>query len=941
VAAEAEFCLLGPLLVRRGAAVVPVTAGKQRVLLAALLLSANQPVSLDELDAALWGEAPPASARATLQNYVKRLRQALAETGPRIRTLPQGYLITVAPGELDVSRFEALLGRAGKAAEEGAWGRAAVQLRAALSLWQGEPLAGVPSQLLARREAPRLAELRLQAIEARIDADLHLGRHAGVIAELGQLAGAHPLRERLHALLMLALYRDGQQAEALAAYQRARRVLIEELGSEPWPELRRLQQQILTADPALLPPKPAAGAAAAVVPRQLPAAPAHFAGRAGELKALTGVLDAAAGGATVVISAIGGTAGVGKTALAVHWAHQVTEWFPDGQLYVNLRGFDPSATPVTPADAVRRFLDALGVPAGQIPSSPEAQQGLYRSLLAGRRMLIVLDNARDASQVRPLLPGGEGCLVLVTSRSQLSSLVAAEGAHPLILDMLSPAEARSLLEGRLGPERIAAEPRAAAELAGLCAHLPLALAIAAARAATHHGLPLAALAAELRDAAGRLDALDTGDAAASVRAVFSWSCRQLPAPAVRMFRLLGIHPGPDITAPAAASLAAIPDDQARQVLARLTRASLLAEHAPGRYAFHDLLRVYAAEQARRAGSHAARDAAIGRVLDHYLHTAAGATLLLDPAKEPIVLAPPRPGAAAGQPADHRQAMAWFEQEHQVLLAAVALAAGSGFDSHAWQLPWAMASFLQARGRWREWAAAQHTALAVATRLGDTAAQALSGRLLGMACAGLGDHDQARAHFASSLTLYQRLGDRLGQARIHLNLGGLAEHQGRYADALGHGEQALRLYQAIGHKANEAGALNDVGWYHCRLGDYQQARVFCRQALTLSAEAGNRWAEGNAWDSLGYAEHHLGNLAEAAVCYQRALSLNRESGYRFGQAATLTHLGDTRQAAGELAQARQAWQQALAILQDLQHPDADQVRAKLASTNDHAPRNPSA
>jgi DNA-binding SARP family transcriptional activator/tetratricopeptide (TPR) repeat protein len=941
VAAEAEFCLLGPLLVRRGGTVVPVTAGKQRVLLAALLLSANQPVSLDELDAALWGKAPPASARATLQNYVKRLRQALAETGPRIGTLPQGYLITVAPGELDVSRFEALLGRAGKAAEEGAWGRAAVELRAALSLWRGEPLAGVPSQLLAEREAPRLAELRLAAVEARIDADLHLGRHAGVIAELGQLAGAYPLRERLHGLVMLALYRDGQQAEALAAYQRARRVLVERLGIEPGAGLQRLQQQILAADPALLLPESAAGVPAAVVPRQLPAALAHFAGRAGELKALTGVLDAAAGGATVVISAIGGTAGVGKTALAVYWAHQVTEWFPDGQLYVNLRGFDPSGAPVTPADAVRRFLDALGVPAAQIPDSPEARQGLYRSLLAGRRMLIVADNARDAAQVRPLLPGGEGCLVLVTSRSQLSSLVTAEGAHPLTLDVLSPAEARSLLEGRLGPERIAAEPRAAAELAGLCAHLPLALAIAAARAATHPGLPLAALAAELRDAAGRLDALDTGDAAASVRAVFSWSYRQLPAPAVRMFRLLGIHPGPDITAPAAASLAAIPDDQARQVLARLARASLLAEHAPGRYAFHDLLRAYAAEQARRTGSHAARDAAIGRVLDHYLHTAAAATLLLDPAKEPIVLAPPRPGAAAGQPADHRQAMAWFEQEHQVLLAAVALAAGSGFDSHAWQLPWAMASFLQARGRWQEWAAAQHTALAVATRLGDTAAQALSGRLLGMACTGLGDHDQARAHFASSLTLYQRLGDRLGQARIHLNLGGLAEHQGRYADALGHGEQALRLYQAIGHKANEAGALNDVGWYHCRLGDYQQARVFCRQALTLSAEAGNRWAEGNAWDSLGYAEHHLGNLAEAAACYQRALSLNRESGYRFGQAATLTHLGDTRQAAGELAQARQAWQQALAILENLQHPDADQVRAKLASTNDHASRNPSA
>ena len=933
MAVEAEFCLLGPFLVRRGGAVVPVTAGKQRALLAALLLSANRVVSLDELNAALWELAPPASARVTLQNYVKRLRQTLAGTGgSRISTLPQGYMISVAAYELDVSRFEALRGRARKAADEGAWDRASVQLRRALSLWRGEPLAGVPSRLLTEREAPRLAELRLQAIEARIDADLHLGRHADVIAELGQLAGVHPLRERLYALLMLALYRDGQQAEALAVYQRARRVLVDQLGIEPGAGLQGLQQQILAADPALLLPErapgvPPAGGTAVVVPRQLPAGVAHFAGRTDELKALTGVLDAAAGGATVVISAIGGTAGVGKTALAVHWAHQVSEWFPDGQLYVNLHGFGPSGTPVTPADAVRRFLDALGVPAAQIPPSPEAQQGLYRSLLAGRRMLIVADNARDAAQVRPLLPGGEGCLVLVTSRSQLTSLVAAEGAHPLTLDVLTPADALSLLERRLGPERAAAEPQAAAELAGLCAHLPLALAIAAARAATRPGLPLAALAAELRDA-GRLDALDTGDAAASVRAVFSWSYRQLPQPAARMFRLLGLHPGPDITAPAAASLAAIPAHQARQALARLTRASLLAEHVPGRYAFHDLLRAYAAEQARHTGGQADRDAAAGRAFDHYLHTASSAARLLNPAREPVVLAPPRPGAAPGQPADHRQALAWFEAEHQVLLAATALAAGSGSDVHAWQLPWAVAPFLHARGHWREWAMTQRTALAVATRLGDTAAQAICSRLLAMACTNLGDHDQALGHYASSLTLYQRLGNRLGQAKVHQNLGALANRQGRYTDALEHAEQALRLYQATGDKANEAEVLNSVGWCHGLLGDYQQARAFCRQAVTLCAEVGHRWQEGNAWDSLGYAEHHLGNLAEAAACYQRALGLFRESGSRLDEAEALTHLGDTHQAAGELAQAQQAWQQALAILEDLQHPGADQVRARL-------------
>jgi tetratricopeptide (TPR) repeat protein len=404
-----------------------------------------------------------------------------------------------------------------------------------------------------------------------------------------------------------------------------------------------------------------------------------------------------------------------------------------------------------------------------------------------------------------------------------------------------------------------------------------------------------------------------------------------------MFRLLGLHPGPDISVPAAASLAAIAEADADRLLRELARAHLIAEHLPGRYAFHDLLRAYAADQAHAHDSQPERQDATGRVLDHYLHTAARAARLLQPAKEPVVLAPPRPGAAPGQPADYPQAMAWFEAEHQVLLAAVTLAAGSGFDLHAWQLPWAMVDFLQPRGHYQEWAATQRTALAAATRLGDTAAQALSGRLLAMACSELGDHDQARGHYASSLTLYQRLGNHLGEAKVHHNLGVLAERQGRYADALGHGEQALHRYQAIGHKANEAIALNDVGWYHGLLGDYQQARVFCRQALTLCAESGLRWIEGAAWDSLGYAEHHLGNLAEAALCYQRALSIAREAGDRFNEANALTRLGDTRQAAGELAQAREAWQQALAILEDLQHPDAGQVRAKLASTNGHEPQ----
>jgi tetratricopeptide (TPR) repeat protein/transcriptional regulator with XRE-family HTH domain len=694
--------------------------------------------------------------------------------------------------------------------------------------------------------------------------------------------------------------------------------------------------------PASLPGQPARAAPDGQVLRQLPAAVAYFTGRAAELATLTGLLGpAAVGRAPAVISAIGGTAGVGKTALAIQWAHQVAGRFGDGQLYVNLRGYDPSGTPVAPEAAIRGFLDALGVPPERIPPDPAAQAGLYRSLLAGKRMLIVADNARDEAQVRPLLPADPGSLVLVTSRSQLAGLAAAEGARLISLDVLSHTEAVHMLTARLGTARAAADPTAVDQIASLCAYLPLALAVATARAAARPGFALTALASELADSAGRLDALDTGDPGSSVRAVFSWSYRQLTGEAARMFRLLGLHPGPDICVAAAASLAGRAQPQARALLDELARAHLITEHLPGRYACHDLLRAYAAEQAHHTGSHARRDAAIGRVLDHYLHTAARAARLLLPSKEPVVLTPLRPGTAALQLADRPQALAWFEAEHHVLLAAITLAAGSGFDTHAWQLPWAVASFLQGRGHWQDWAVTQRTALAAATRLGDAAAQAVSGRLLAMAYTDLGDHDQARGYYASSLTLYQRLGNRLGEAKVHQNLAVLAEKQGRYADALGPAEQALGLYQAIGHKANEAEALNSVGWYHGLLGDYQQARVFCRQALTLSAEAGNRWIEAGAWDSLGYAEHHLGNLAEAAACYQRALSIVRESGDRFHEADTLTHLGDTRNAAGELAQAREAWQQALVILEDIQHPNAGQVRAKLASTTNPASLNPSA
>ena len=947
-----RLAILGPVAGSRGGVPVPLGPVRQRAVLTLLVLHAEAGLSRADIVDALWRGDPPGTAVTMVHGYITRIRGLLGHGQPVCAAAPgrsralswDGARYRLAPDavESDLTEFAKLADLARQAAASGDAAQACQRYEHSLRLWRAEPAADI--ELLQGHPAvTELSQRRAALIVNYAAAAETAGLHAQVLGHLQSLAGRAPLDERVHARLMIALAATGQQAAALGVYSDVRHRLDRELGIRPSRELADahllvLREQIVPA--TAQPPRPAE-AAGQPKPRQLPAPARHFAGRARKLSALTALLEGAAGEApgTVVISAIGGTAGVGKTALAVHWAHQMASRFPDGQLYVNLRGFDPSGNPVAPADAVRRFLDALCVPARQIPSSPEAQQDLYRSLLADRRMLIVLDNARNTEQVRPLLPGGPSCLVLVTSRNQLTSLVAAEGAHPVPLDLLTPAEADELLAQLLGRERLAAEPGVAAELAGLCARLPLALSIAAARAAMQPGLPLATLAGQLRDVGRRLDALDAGDLA-SVRAVFSWSYDNLGEPGARMFRLLGVHPGPDITAAAAASLAAIPLDQARHALTKLTRASLLAEPAPGRYAFHDLLRAYATELATATDTPADRQAATTRMLDHYLHTAARAALLRNQAKEPVALAPPRPGVAPEQPADDRQALAWFEAEHQVLLAVLTLAAESGFDTHAWQLPWAMESFLQPRGHWLEWAATQRTALAAATRLGDTAAQALSGRLLAKACTDLRDNDQALGHFASGLTLYHRLGNRLGEARSHQGLGVLAQRQGRYADALGHAEQALRLCQAIGDKASEAEALNDVGWYHGLLSDYQQARAFCRQALILSAEAGHRRLEGCVWDSVGYAEHHLGNLAEAAACYQRALSLFREVGDRFDEAETLTHLGDARHAAGEQAQAREAWQQALAILDDLQHPHAGQVRDKLraAASETAAPGN---
>jgi tetratricopeptide (TPR) repeat protein len=632
----------------------------------------------------------------------------------------------------------------------------------------------------------------------------------------------------------------------------------------------------------------------------------------------------------MVVSVVSGTAGVGKTALAVHWSHRVADRFGDGQLYVNLRGFHGNDSAVDPAEAVRWFLDALGVPPDQIPSSVSVQIGLYRTLLAGRRVLIMLDNARDADQVRPLLPGSSACMVVVTSRNQLTGLVATEGAYLLTLDVLARAEARELLAQRLGAARVAAEPEAVNSLVGLAARLPLALAIVAARAAAHPHFPLAALARELRESRGGLDAFAGGDQAADVRAVLSWSYRALSPAAARLVRLLGLHPGPDIATAAAASLADLPAARVRPLLSELTGANLITEHIPGRYHFHDLLRAYATELVHRPDSDAERRAATARMFSHYLHTAHAAAQLLDPHRLPITLDPLCPGVLPEELADREQAVRWFTTEHPTLVSAIGQAAGTGFDAQAWRLAGALVEFLARRGHWHDFAATQRTALIAAERLGDPAGQAHAHHGLGRAYGKLGRYQSAHAHYQHALNEFGALADRTGQGSAHLGTGWLFGLQGRYREALNHARLALDLYQSAGNRAGQANTLNALGWYHAQLGDHEQAIGYCQSALALHAELGERHGEANTWDSLGYAHHQLHRYQQAASHYRRAIDLYRDAGDRYGEAETLTRLGDTHRAAGALDTARDAWRRALTILDELGHRNAARARSKLRS-----------
>jgi len=954
--ADVELRVLGEVTVRVGGRDLDLGHARQRCVLAALLVDANRLVPTDRLLDRVWGDRQPQRARNALAGYLSRLRQVLAPAD-RVAIVRRsgGYLLQVDPALVDLHLFDQLVRRARAGTSAARTGGTPVTvdeptalLARALSLWRGTPFGTLESAWLDTVRTALAAD-RLAARLDLVDLRLAAGAHADLLGELTALAAEHPLDERIAGQLMRALYGAGRQAEALRHYQVVRTRLADELGTDPAAALQQTYHRILTADPALgtavappdaaappnsaappetsPPPAPRAAPEAADVPRQLPAAPSAFTGRVAALVELDALPIDDPGQPPLAV--VTGTAGVGKSSLVLYWAHRSVDRFPDGQLYVNLRGFDPAGAALDPAEVVRGFLAALGVAPQRVPIGLAAQTARYRSLVAGRRMLIVLDNARDAEQVRPLLPGAPGCVTVVTSRGQLGGLVAVDGARPIALDLFTDAEARRFLARRLGPARVRAEPAAAQRIVDRCARLPLALAVASARVVVNRAVTLTDLAAELTEAGAGLDVFDAGDPAADVRAVFSWSYRALDPAAAGLFRLIGLHPGPELTVSAVASLAGETVPAARRLLAVLTRASLITEHSPGRYVLHDLLRAYAAELAEAQEPATRRRAATRRLLDHLLHTAYAADRLLYPHRDPILLDCPAPGVVVPALADGAAAMRWLVAEHRVLLGAVDLAARERWDRHAWELAWSLTSYVNLRALWHDQVTVQGAALPAAVRLGDQAAQANLHRNLGRALTQLDRTDQAARHLTQALELFVAVGDRANQAQTNVNFARVRERQGRDADALDYDLRSLELYRQAGHLTGQARAMNNIAWTRIRLGEPDQARELCRQALAINTELGNRHGAATNWRTAGCAEAAAGDHRGAVDCHERALRLFRAIGDRGGEAETLVDLGDARYACGQVDPARGDWAAALVLLERAGHPDAAAVRTRLA------------
>ncbi len=870
--------VLGPVDIWRDEHSISVLGPKQRTLLALLVIRANQVIPHDRLLTALWAEKPPATSRRLLHNYLWSVRRLLDDANTLVGT-PTGYSLRLRPGDSDLDVFlsETAAGRSAMAAGDPA--KASERLGAALALWRGPALDGTQPDFQAV-EGTALEELRVAALLSRIDADLVLGRHAELIGELRLLVAEHPLNEGFHGRLMRTFHRIGRTAEALEVFRTARKRFREELGLDPGEELVRLHQSILAGEPVAgnipaeraLTPSPAPTSSPTTVPRQLPADVARFTGREESLRRLDLLLSTDRGGASaVVITAITGTPGIGKTALATRWGHRVADRFPDGQLYVNLHGYS-QGQPVTGAQALYQLLTGLGVATDQIPHEVDERASMYRSLLADRRMLVVLDNAARAEQVRPLLPGSTLCKVVITSRDSLRGLSVTHDVHPLTLDLLSPDEARTLLGAVLGEERIRDEAEAVLELARLCGHLPLALRLAAAHLGGRPALPVADFVARLARE-NRLTTLDIEeDPHIGVRAAFETSYRSLPEPARRTFRLLGLHPGPDIGVDEVVALAQASVEDVRAALDTLIGAHLVQHGTGGRFVVHDLVSLFARERAESDDPEPARRGALVQLFDWYLHTTRAAMEHVNTDYSGITLVSQPPSHGIPVFGDYDSATRWLDAEYPALISAVNHAAEHGWFGYAWQIAYTLDYFFYLRDRVDDWVTVHQTALSAV----------------------------------------RQAGERHGEGRILNALGAANMFAGKIDRCLDYQRQALDLSRAAGDRKEEAYALGRLGYSLLWVGDFRQTIQNCVKAIELFNQLDDEHGEATVIFTLGIAYLRMGRSPDALRCVERCLAFERRTGNRNDEAYTLNVLGDVHESLGDLTTALDLYQQSIQL-----------------------------
>jgi DNA-binding SARP family transcriptional activator len=933
------FRILGPVEAWTGTDWAEISAPKQRSLLATLLVHPGQPVSTDVLSEEVWPDGPPARAGNLLSVYVHHLRRLIGDgDGKVLVTRAPGYQVVLSRSELDADLFTRRVAVGRQVLADGEPSRAVELLTEALGLWRGQALADVPASALIAAEVGRLEESRVEALELRAEANLACGRPAEVVAGLRRLVADLPLREKLWALLIRALYGAGRQAEALEVYEAARTKIAEELGVDPGAELRQLYQQILNADgeaaaiPLAQPDTRRTSAPAYQAPAQLPADISDFTGRAGQVARLRGLLavpEAEDNPGAVRVALVVGAGGLGKTALAVHTAHLIASEFPDGQLYASLHG---AAQPTDPSEVLARFLRALGAEPDHIPLEDEERAAHYRTRLAGKRVLIVLDDARDAAQVRPLLPGTASCAVLVTARRRLPELA---GTKVLDLDVLPLDEARTLFVLVAGQERAVAEPAATDDVLAACAGLPLAIRIGGARLAARGSWTVRTLADRLADERKRLDELRAGNLA--VRASFEVSFADLPGPELpggvdpaTAFRLLGLWTGSSVSLTAAAALLGEDDYSVADALDVLVDAHLLESRASDRYRFHDLLRVYAADRARTQETEEVQQAAITRLLTWYLHTTEAAAAVIS-AHHPRVPLDPVPAEVHPlEFASLDKALAWCEPERTGLTAATRLAAASGLHEVAWKLPAAAMSFYYRRSHWGDWVVTHQVGLESARVIADRLGEAWMLNGLGIAY-GVQRMEESVQCFEQALAIYRELGDERGEGRAANNVAQANVDLRRFDDALLAAQRALAFQRLKGNRYLEGVALGILGRACRELSRFEEAIGHLEEAVAIFRELGQQYGEADSLTDMGDTYLGLGQVNDAIARLRESLAIHREIGDVHGEAATLRLLGLAVDRAGNRAEARALLAEAARLFEDRgDHAEAAAARAALAA-----------